>query len=492
MKTYYLKAFLEECRGNSFRDEDLATISYLANLDYLSIKCPDVAKAIIQEIKDQRSYVKLIASENYSSLAVQLALSNLLTDKYAEGSAFHRFYAGCDNVDMIESLANEELKKLFGAEHAYIQPSSGADANQVAFWAILFKEVQSKQLEKLGKKTPQELTPEEHETIRQLMINQKMMGLSLTHGGHLTHGMLMNASSKMFRIVPYELDKSTNLFNYKRLKEEVQREKPLVLLVGYSAYSRLIDFSVMREIADSVNAVLMVDMAHFAGLVAGKVMVGVNDPVAYADIVTSTTHKTLRGPRGGVVLCKKEYAEYVDKGCPLVLGGPQPNSMAAKLVAFREANTVEFRQYAGQIVENSRTFANKMVEKGGAVITGGTDNHLFLLDVRPFGLTGRQAETALRMANMTLNRNTIPDDPNGAWYTSALRIGTPAITTLGMKEDEVALIADLMYDLLAATKPEKTSLAKVTIDDKVLVRVQEEIKHLLSKFPLYPEIVLRS
>lgn len=492
MKTNYLNAFLEGSRRDSFRDEDLASIAYLANLDYLSSKCPDVAKAIVQEIKDQRAYVKLIASENYSSLAVQLASGNLLTDKYAEGCAFHRFYAGCDNIDTIESLANEELKKLFGAEHAYIQPSSGADANQVAFWSILFKEVQSKELEKLGKKTPQELTLEEHERIRQLMMNQKMMGLSLTHGGHLTHGMLMNASSKMFRLVPYELDKSTNIFNYQNLKEQVQREKPLVLLVGYSAYSRLIDFSIMREIADSVGAILMVDMAHFAGLVAGKVMVGVHDPIPYADIVTSTTHKTMRGPRGGLVLCKKEYAEYVDKGCPLVLGGPQPHSMAAKLVAFREANTPEFREYAAQIVKNSRSFAEKMVEKGGRVITGGTDNHLFLLDVRPFGLTGRQAETALRMANMTLNRNTIPGDPNGAWYTSALRIGTPAITTLGMKEDEVDQIADLMYDLLAASKPEKSSLAKVTVDDKVLLRVQEEIKHLLSKFPLYPEIVLRS
>ncbi len=489
MNTQYLKSFFEK---RPFRNEDLATIAYLANLDYLSRECPDVASSIVKELQDQRSYIKLIASENYCSLAVQLAMGNLLTDKYAEGYASHRFYAGCDNVDTIEALANEELKKIFGAEHAYIQPSSGADANQVAFWSILFKEVQSKELEKLGKKTPQELTPEEHERIRQLMMNQKMMGLSLTHGGHLTHGMLMNASSKMFRNVPYELDKDTHRFDYKKIKEKVQQERPLVLLVGYSAYSRLIDFSIMREIADSVNAVLMVDMAHFAGLVAGKVMVGVNDPVPYADIVTSTTHKTFRGPRGGIVLCKKHYAEYVDKGCPLVLGGPQPHSMAAKLVAFREANTLEFRDYAAQIVKNAKAMANRLMERGGKVISGGTDNHLLLLDVRPFGLTGRQAETALRQSGMTLNRNTIPDDPNGAWYTSALRMGTPAITTLGMKEGESELIADLLYDLLKGATPEKNNLAKVTVDDKVLIRVQEEVKHLLEKFPLYPEIVLRS
>ncbi|MBM3201765.1 MAG: glycine hydroxymethyltransferase [Chlamydiae bacterium] len=489
MHTDYLKAFIAK---HSINEENLATVAYLANLDYLSRKSPEVAKAIIQEIHDQRSHLKLIASENYSSLAVQMAMSNLLTDKYAEGYAFHRFYAGCDNIDYIESLANEELKKIFGAEHAYVQPSSGADANMVAFWSILFKRIQSKELEKLGKKTPQELTFEEHEKIRQLMVNQKMMGLSLTHGGHLTHGMLMNASSKMFQIIPYELNKETHLFDYKILKEQVQREKPLVLLVGYSAYSRLIDFSILREIADSVDATLMVDMAHFAGLVAGKVMTGVYDPVAYADIVTSTTHKTLRGPRGGIVLCKKEYAEFVDKGCPLVLGGPQPHCMAAKLVAFQEVNTKAFRDYAAQIVKNAQAFASSLMAKGGHVLTGGTDNHLLLLDTRSFNLTGRQAEIALRQAGMTLNRNTIPNDPNGAWYTSAIRIGTPAMTTLGMKEDEMQLISSLMIDLLKATTAEKNNLAKVTIDDKVLVRVQNEVKHLLKQFPLYPEIALRS
>jgi glycine hydroxymethyltransferase len=489
MHTEYLKAFIAK---NSFKEEHLATIAYLANLDYLSRKSPEVAKIIVQEIEDQRSHLKLIASENYCSLAVQLAMGNLLTDKYAEGSPYHRFYAGCENVDRIESLACEELKKLFGAEHAYVQPSSGADANMVAFWSILFKKVQSKELEAMGKKSPMELTPEENERIRQLMINQKMMGLSLTHGGHLTHGMLMNASSKMFQIVPYELNKETNLFDYKHLQEQVKREKPLVLLVGYSAYSRLIDFSILREIADSVNAVLMVDMAHFAGLVAGKVMVGVNDPVPYADIITSTTHKTLRGPRGGIVLCKKEYAEYVDKGCPLVLGGPQPHCMAAKLVAFQEANRDDFKTYARQIVKNAQAFSAAVMAKGGSVLTGGTDNHLFLVDVRSFGLTGRQAESALRSAGMTLNRNTIPNDPNGAWYASAVRIGTPAVTTLGMKEEEMQALGGLVIDLLKATTVEKNNLAKVNIDDKVLLRVQNEVKHLLSQFPLYPEIALRS
>lgn len=496
MTTNYLEKFMQKKAGKPLTDSDLCSIAYLANLDYLSKRCPEVASNIVQELEDQRNSLKLIASENFSSIAVQLAMGNLLTDKYAEGYAHHRFYAGCDNIDNIEEKANEELKKLFGAEHAYVQPHSGADANLVAFWSILFKEVQEKEIEKLGKKTVHELTPEEHEDIRKKMMNQKMMGLSLSHGGHLTHGMLLNASSKLFQVFPYELDPKTHEMNYDRIRKQALEIKPLILLVGYSAYSRLIDFEKMRAIADEAGAVLMVDMAHFAGLVAGKVMTGNNNPVRYAHIVTSTTHKTLRGPRGGIVLCKKEFAEYVDKGCPYILGGPLPHVMAAKLVAFCEANTPEYREYAAQIVKNAKAMAKRLMDRGATVVTGGTDNHLFLLDVRSFGLTGRQAETALSMASMTTNRNTIPDDPHGPWYTSALRMGTPAVTSRGFKEEHVEKIADLIYDLLSACTPGivaktgKPSLAKVTVDDKVLLLVQEEVKQLLSNFQLYPEIMV--
>jgi glycine hydroxymethyltransferase len=285
--------------------------------------------------------------------------------------------------------------------------------------------------------------------------------------------------------------------DYAQLQAQVQKEKPAILVVGYSAYSRLINFAKMREIAESVGATLMVDMAHFAGLVAGKVMTGEYNPIPYAHIVTSTTHKTLRGPRGGLVLCTKEYSELVDKGCPIVLGGPLPHVIAAKAIAFKEANTSAYQKYAHQIVVNARALAQRLMEHKVAVNTGGTDNHLLVFDVASsFGLTGRQAESALREGKMTVNRNSIPFDPNGPWYTSGVRVGTPALTTLGMKEKEMHLIADLIVELLKATRPtisEKTnekSRAKVDIDPKIATQVKKKIAELLTAFPLYPELVI--
>ncbi len=473
-----------------------AAIAYMAALDHIQSEYPLIAQKIVQELKDQRSYLKLIASENFSSLAVQLAMGNLLTDKYAEGVPFHRFYAGCDNVDAIEAACMDEAKKLFQCDHAYVQPHSGADANLVAFWAMLVYRVQNKEMERLGKKNLDELSPEDYEKIRQQLVNQKVMGMSLNSGGHLTHGYRHNISAKIMQSVPYEVNRETGLLDYAQLESQVKREKPAILIAGYSAYPRLINFAKMREIADSVGALFMVDMAHFAGLVAGKAMKGEYDPVPYAHIVTSTTHKTLRGPRGGLVICKNELKEVVDKGCPIVLGGPLPQVIAAKAIAFKEANTPAFQQYARQIILNARALAEELKAKGVKVSTDGTDNHLILFDVASsFGLTGRQAELALREAHLTVNRNSIPYDKNGPWYTSGVRVGTPAVTTLGMKELEMKEIAGAIVELLQHAKPaldEKggPSRAKVEFDRKVLSDVQKRVSTLLHAFPLYPELVI--
>lgn len=472
------------------------TIAYLAALDQLEFSCPPVAEAIIRELKDQRSFLKLIASENYSSLAVQLAMGNLLTDKYAEGYPFHRFYAGCDQVDTLESLAQDELMKLYGAESAYVQPHSGADANLVAFSAALMQKVQLPFLEKLSKKTIDELSPVEFEEFRQLFTSQKLMGMSLNSGGHLTHGYRHNLSSKLFRAVAYEVDPKTERLDYHTLQQQVLQEKPTLLIAGYSAYPRRINFATMREIADSVGAVLLVDMAHFSGLVAGGVFQGEENPVPFAHLITSTTHKTLRGPRGGFVLAKKEFSDAVNKGCPSVLGGPLPHVMAAKLIAFQEANTSSFRAYAHKIVENARAMAEAFLEKGVRLVTGGTDNHLLIVDVSPFGLTGRQAENALRTSAITANRNTIPNDRQGPWYTSGLRLGTAAITTLGMGKEEARQIAHLIYEVLSHTESvpsPKTGLASKAacqVPEAIQKKAREETANLLSRFPLYPEITL--
>lgn len=476
-------------------EQKSSAIAYLAALDHIASTNPTIANAIIQELKDQRSFLKLIASENFSSLAVQLSMGNLLTDKYAEGYAYHRFYAGCDNVDAIEHEAQETLKSLFNAEHAYVQPHSGADANLVAFWSILVNRVQNKEVEKLGRKSIDELTPEEYEKIRQLMLNQKIMGLSLNSGGHLTHGYRHNVSSKMMQSVAYEVDPKTELLDYTALREQVRREKPAILLAGYSAHPRRLNFAIMREIADEVGATFLVDMAHFAGLVAGKVFTGDFDPVPFAHIVTSTTHKTLRGPRGGFILSKKEFEETINKGCPLVLGGPLPHVMAAKAIAFKEASSDEFKRYAQAIVDNCKALAEALLQKGIRLVTGGTENHLGILDLAAFGLTGRQAETALREAHLTVNRNAIPYDHNGPWYTSGIRFGTAAITTLGMGVADMKEIAEIIFDILSNTKPTATasgvpSKAKSQTNQDAVERAKTRISQLLKRYPLYKELLL--
>ncbi|MBI5346129.1 MAG: glycine hydroxymethyltransferase [Chlamydiae bacterium] len=490
----YLQNYLKK---TPLEKQKSGAIAFLASLDNIKDSFADIANDIVQELKDQRSHLKLIASENYSSLAVQQAMGNLLTDKYSEGYVGHRFYAGCENVDAIEFLANDLAKKLFKAEHAYVQPHSGSDANMVAFWSILIKQIQDKEVEKLQKKTVMELTPKEYEKIRLIMMKQKIMGMSLNSGGHLSHGFRSNISAKMMQAVNYEVDPKTNLIDYAALQKQVKKEKPLILLAGYSAYSRLIDFSIMKEIADSVKAVLMVDMAHFAGLVAGKVLQGNFDPLPFADIVTSTTHKTLRGPRGGLILCKNEFKEVIDKGCPLVLGGPIPNAMAAKAIAFKEALSPNFATYAHQIVKNSQRLAKRLMDQNVKVLTNGTDNHLIVIDVASsFNLNGRQAEKALRLAKLTVNRNSIPQDINGPWYTSGVRLGTPATTTLGMKEEEMDKIGDFIVEILKNTKPgidpktNQKSKTEIEVDKKVLDRVSLQVKELLSHFPLYPELIV--
>lgn len=488
----------EYLKSTPVSQQSSTAIAFLAGLETISKASPLVAEAIEKELQDQRAYLKLIASENYCSPATQLAMGNWLTDKYAEGSVHHRFYAGCDNIDVIEAEANQQLINLFGAEHAYAQPHSGADANLVAFWAILVQRIQTPAIAKLGKKNLDSLAPEEYETIRQAMVSQKVMGLALNSGGHLTHGFKANISSKMMQAVNYEVDPQTQLINYTTLAEQVKREKPTILLAGYSAYSRKLDFAKMREIADSVGAVLMVDMAHFAGLVAGKVFTGEFNPVPYADIVTSTSHKTLRGPRGGFILCKKEFADVVDKGCPLVLGGPLPHVLAAKAVAFREANTPEFQKYAHQVVQNAQTLAEALMNLGVKITTDGTENHLLVLDVSKYGLTGRQAEQALREAHMNVNRNTIPGDPNGPWFTSGIRLGTPATTTLGMGKEEMEQIAHIIVEILTHTVPDidpasgKADRSRATIEPDVLETSQKRVLEMLHRHPLYPEIQLQA
>src|SRR3984885_420488 len=313
------------------------------------------------------------------------------------------------------------------------------------------------------------------------------MGMGLSSGGHLTHGFRQNISAKMMRAIPYEVDPINHLLDYGKIATIARREKPLILLAGYSAYPRRINFAKMREIADDVGAVLMVDMAHFAGLVAGKAFQGEEDPVPYAHVITSTTHKTLRGPRGGFILCAPEFADSVNKGCPLVLGGPLPHVIAAKAVGFRENLQHDFQLYAKQVIANARSLAEGCIKRGLSVVTGGTDNHLVLIDVSNLGITGRIAESALTEAGITVNRNMVPFDSNGAWYTSGVRLGTPALTTLGMKENEMDEVADLITKILRHTRPkivEKTgfaSKARGETESSTLDEVRVHIRTLLDR-----------
>jgi len=458
--------------------QNKAAIAYLAALDYIAASHPEISNCIIQELKDQRSHLKLIASENYSSLAVQLAMGNLLTDKYAEGYAHHRFYAGCENVDTIEEAAIRELKAIFGCEEAYVQPHSGADANMVAFWSILVHRVQNPAIEKLGKKNLDELTADEYETVRQLMLNQKVMGMSLNSGGHLTHGYRHNISSKMMRSVLYDVDRETGLLDYKALAEMAQKEQPDILLAGYSAYPRKINFAKMREIADSVGAVLMVDMAHFAGLVAGGVF---PSPLPHAHVVTTTTHKTLRGPRGGMILSNdlaigKKLNSAIFPGAQ---GGPLMHIIAAKAVAFKEALSPAFKQYAEQVVKNAKTLVKALNDQGFNITTQGTDCHLLLVDLQQQKLTGQEACDALEHAGITCNKNGIPFDPLPPLKTSGIRLGSPALTTRGMKEAEFETIGFMIAELLK-------SLQQGDIET-TQPKIRQKVAKLCQSFPLYKD-----
>jgi len=490
MKQNWVSQYLQHKAG---REIEPGFIAFLASLETVARVTPEIAQSIVQELIDQRRHIKLIASENYSSLAVQCAMANLLTDKYAEGFPFKRFYAGCENVDAIEDHARRLACKLFQCEHAYVQPHSGADANLIAFWAILSAKVEAPWLAERDVKNPMTLPHADWESLRQKLGNQRLLGMSLESGGHLTHGFRQNVSAKMFDAYSYSVSKQTGLLDYDEIERQAREIKPLVLLAGFSAYPRKINFARMRQMADRVGAVFMVDMAHFAGLVAGGVFTGEFNPVPHAHVVTSTTHKTLRGPRGGLVLSTGEFAEQLDRGCPLVQGGPLPHVMAAKAVCFTEALRPEFKTYAARIVENAQALAAAFAKLGATVVSGGTDNHLVLVDVRPYGLTGRQAESALRDCGVTLNRNTIPFDPNGPWYTSGLRLGTPAVTTLGMGRGEMDEIASVVTSVLGKTtagadEKGQKSQAKYLVDESIKGRALTRVETLLSGYALYPEI----
>jgi len=448
---------------------------------------PELWTAMVGERERQRWNIELIASENYASPAVLLTMGTWFSDKYAEGTIGHRFYAGCQNVDTVETIAAEHARELFGAPYAYLQPHSGIDANLVAFWSILAHHIETPALARLGAKNVNELSEADWETLRHEFGNQRLLGMSLDAGGHLTHGFRPNISGKMFHQQQYGTDPETGMLDYDVVRAKAKEFKPLVLIAGYSAYPRRVNFAKMREIADEVGATLMVDMAHFAGLVAGKVFTGDEDPVPHAHITTTTTHKSLRGPRGGMVLAQENYAADVDRGCPMVLGGPLSHVMAAKAVALAEARQA--------IADNAKSLAEGFLKRGATLVTGGTDNHIVLLDVSSFGLTGRQAESALLDAGVVTNRNSVPADPNGAWYTSGIRLGTPALTTRGFGADDFDRVADLMVDVLRNTQPGTTkagtpSKASYTLGDGVADRVKAGSAEMLDAHPLYPGLDL--
>ncbi len=467
-----LKEFLE---ANPNIEDHLDVVAMLASLDYIEKASPRVAKGIEQELVDQRNSLKLIASENYSSLRVQLAMGNWLTDKYAEGIPYQRYYAGCQNVDEIESYAQELAKKLFNAEACTVQPHSGCDANLAAYLAILAEVIENSKVKTMGKPLMQ-MTHEEFEQVRQEFTKARILGMSLKDGGHLTHGFRNNFSGKLFDAYSYGVDPVTEMINYDELRALAKKVQPHILIAGYSSYSRKVDFSIMRSIADEVGAVLLVDMAHFSGLVAGKVFTGNFDPVPYADIVTSTTHKTLRGPRGGIILSKKRFEEGLKRVCPLAQGGPLEHVIAAKAVAFEEALSADFQAYARKIVDNSQSLARHFLDEGVRVITGGTENHLMVLDVfKSFGLTGKDAEERLYNAGIIVNKNAIPNDSRGVIQTSGIRVGTAAITTLNMGEPEMQEVANFIVRCLKGEDPAK---------------IRADVQRLKARYPLYKAISL--
>ncbi len=401
---------------------------------------PAIHQLIRREVERQEHGLELIASENFVSPAVLEAMGTALTNKYAEGLPRKRYYGGCEVVDEVEQLAIDRAKALFGAEHANVQPHSGASANLAAYLAVL----------KPG---------------------DALMGLALPHGGHLTHGSPVNFSGSLFQVVAYGVREDTGVIDYDRLREIARAERPRLLIAGGSAYSRVFDFPAMRAIADEVGAVFLVDMAHFAGLVAGGVH---PSPIPHAPIVTTTTHKTLRGPRGGMILCGAEWAKAVDKQVfPGIQGGPLEHVIAAKAVALAEAARPEFKVYAAQVVANARALAAALIELGYAIVSGGTDTHLMLVDLRPKGLTGKEAEALLDRAAITVNKNTIPGDPQSPFVTSGIRLGTPALTTRGLGESEMGRVAKLIDEVL------------VKRDDGTVARVRGEVRELAEGFPLY-------
>jgi len=408
---------------------------------YLEESDPEIMDALKGELKRQQGQLEMIASENFASKAVLAALSNPMQNKYAEGYPKKRYYGGCEFVDKAEELARERAKKLFGAEHANVQPHSGTQANVTAYLAFL----------KPG---------------------DKFMGMSLSHGGHLSHGHPVNFSGMFFDVVHYEVDPKTKMLNYDSLEQQTLAEKPKLIVAGASAYPRTLDFERLRDICDKVGAILMVDIAHIAGLVAADIH---PSPVPYADVVTSTTHKTLRGPRGGFVLCPEKYAKDIDKlNFPGTQGGPFMHVIAAKAVCFKEAMSEEFKAYQRQIVANAKKLASVLMEHGYDVVSGGTDTHLFLVDLSGKDLTGKAAEKALEKAGMTVNKNTVPFDEKSPFVTSGIRVGTPALTTRGMKESEMGEVGALMVKVLDNIE-----------DENVIATVRSAAEDLAKRFPLY-------
>jgi glycine hydroxymethyltransferase len=404
---------------------------------------PEIATAIEREIERQRTKLELIASENFTSPAVLEAQGSVMTNKYAEGYPGKRYYGGCEFVDIAESLAIQRAKQLFGADHVNVQPHSGSQANMEVYFAVL----------KPG------------DTI---------LGMNLSHGGHLTHGSPVNFSGKYFQVVFYGVDKETEQIDFKQVRDLAKEYKPKLIVVGASAYPRIIDFAKFREIADEVGAYIMADIAHIAGLIVAKLH---PSPVPYSEFVTTTTHKTLRGPRGGMILCKQEFAQIIDKNVfPGMQGGPLMHVIAAKAVALKEAMTEEFRKYQEQIVKNAKAMAEELKRHGFRLVSGGTDNHLMLVNLTNKNLTGKEAERALDQAGITVNKNTVPFETQSPFVTSGIRIGTPAITTRGMKEAECVQIAKWIATVLQ-------DVTNVDLQKKIA----GEVRELCSQFPLYPE-----
>ena len=402
----------------------------------------EVYNAILEEEKRQEEGIELIASENFVSKAVMEAAGSVFTNKYAEGYPERRYYGGCVNADTVEQLAIDRLKKIFGAKFANVQPHSGSQANMGVYVSLL-------------------------------EAGDKILGMGLSSGGHLTHGYKVNFSGKNYIGIEYGLNPETELLDYDEVRRLAVQEKPKIILAGASAYSRIIDFKKFREIADEVGAYLMVDMAHIAGLVAAGEH---PNPMEYADIVTSTTHKTMRGPRGGIILTNnEEIAKKIDKAIfPGIQGGPLMHIIAAKAVAFKEALLPEFKEYQKQVVKNAKAMADALVKGGLRIVSGGTDNHLMLVDLRPKGVTGKQAEESLEKAGITCNKNAIPNDPEKPFVTSGVRLGTPAITARGMKEDEAVKVAEMIIKVLENVN-----------DDEKIAEVKNEVLKLTEKFPLY-------